>query len=221
MIEIDRAGFRFGDTWIYHNYSLDVASGDIVAMLGPNGRGKTTLLKGVAGLLAPEEGTIAVNGEIGFVPQSADVSFDYSVLDMVVMGRTRHIKLFQVPDVEDFEVSRQVLAALGLTEFADRPFNRLSGGERQLVLIARALASECDLLLLDEPASALDFANQDLILKTLRSIARERKLTILFSTHYPQHALHLADKVLLMESAQRYQFGTKADMLTEENLGKL
>ena len=221
MIELKQAGFRFAETWIYRNYSLFINRGEIVAVLGPNGRGKTTLLKAVIGLLHLNEGSVSVSGEIGYVPQNASSAFSYSVLDMVVMGRARHIKLFQTPDSKDFAIARETLAALNLTELTDRPFNRLSGGERQLVLMARALASECDILVLDEPTSALDFHNQDKILGILRDIANEHDLTILFSTHYPQHALHIADKVLLMHGPDYYQFGLKSEIMSEENLRNL
>ena len=220
-IELEQAGFRFVDSWVYRNYSLTINRGEIAAILGPNGRGKTTLLKAVIGLLNLKEGSVSVSGEIGYVPQSASSAFSYSVLDMVVMGRARHIKLFRTPGGEDFAIARETLAALNLTELTDRSFNRLSGGERQLVLIARALASECDILILDEPTSALDLHNQDKILSILRDIASERGLTILFSTHYPQHALHIADKVLLMHKPDYYQFGCKSEIMSEENLQKL
>jgi len=221
MITVSDAGFRFAETWVYRDLSFTVSSGEIVAVLGPNGRGKTTLLKAITGLLSPQEGSIRVDGDVGYVPQNADVVFTYTVLDMVVMGRARHISLFGSPTASDYDIAYRALRVLGLTEFAARPFNRLSGGERQLVMIARALASECGVLILDEPASALDFHNQDVILRALRTIAEERKLTILLSTHYPQHALHLATKVLLMDDVDRFKFGPIQTTLTEAHLETL
>ena len=192
-----------------------------MAILGPNGRGKTTLLKSIVGIYTPDEGKISVGGAFGYVPQNNDTPFAYKVLDMVVMGRARHIKYFRVPDTNDFSIARQSCQLLGISDLVDRPFNQLSGGERQLVLIARALASECQVLVLDEPASALDFQNQNTILSTLAKVAKERNLAILISTHFPQHALHLADSVLLMHSAEDYQIGSVNDVLTEENLHQL
>lgn len=221
MIEVRGAAFRYSDEWIFRDHSFRVEAGEIVAILGPNGRGKTTLLKAVTGLLDLEQGEVRVDGEIGYVPQNAQTAFPYSVLDMVVMGRARHVGLFSVPGKRDFEIAHQMISHLGLRPFEDRPFNRLSGGERQLVLIARALASECDALILDEPASALDFRNQDIILRTLRDVAKNQGLTVLLTTHYPQHAIHLADKALLMHSADRYQFGTTDEIMSDANLERL
>ncbi len=220
-IELRQAGFRFAESWIYRHYSFAVETGEIVAILGPNGRGKTTLLKAMIGLLPLAEGSVEIAGEVGYVPQHATTAFDYSALDIVVMGRARHVKLFQVPTAEDFAIAQHALASLNLSALSERPFNQLSGGERQLVLIARALASECEILILDEPTSALDFHNQDKILQILTHIVRERGLTVLFSTHYPQHALHLADKVLLMHSPEHYQFGPTSDIMSEQNLQAL
>ena len=194
----------------------------MVAILGPNGRGKTTLLKAVVGLLKPEEGTVRVKGRIGYVPQRAEVAFAYKAIDMVVMGRARQVGMFRSPTRDDFKKSsRTALDQLGLGDYAERSFDRLSGGERQLVLIARALASDCDLLVLDEPASALDFRNQDVILSTLRSIASENRLTVLLTTHFPQHAMHLANKVLLMHSVDQHLWGQASEMLTERHLETL
>lgn len=221
VIELDSAGFRFGERWIYRDVSFALARGEIAAVLGPNGRGKTTLLKTVCGLLPPLEGEVRVRGRLGYVPQSAFAAFSYSVLDIVLMGRARHVRLFRVPSAQDFEIARQAIASLGLSDMSERLFNQLSGGERQLVLIARALASECDLLVLDEPVAALDFHNQGLILETLREISLQRGLTVLMSTHYPQHALHLAHKVLLMHGPDRYQFGASDEILSETNLREL
>ncbi len=221
MIAVDQAGFRFGDRWIYRGISFEAEPGDMVAILGPNGRGKTTLLKAIVGLLKPQEGTIQVTGRIGYVPQRTEVAFAYKAIDMVVMGRASQIGVFRSPTSQDFQRAHAALDQLGLRDYAERSFDRLSGGERQLVLIARALASDCDLLILDEPASALDFRNQDTILSTLRRVAAENGLTILLTTHFPQHAMHLANKVLLMHDVDRHQWGDAKEMLTERHLEAL
>lgn len=221
MIECHNVGFRYTDDWVFRDHSFKVEQAEIVAILGPNGHGKTTLLKTITGLIQPEEGMILVDGQIGYVPQNAQTAFPYSVLDMVVMGRARHVGLFSVPGKQDYDIAHKMIARLGLQAFEDRPFDRLSGGERQLVLVARALASECDVLVLDEPASALDFQNQDIILRTLRDVAKNQGLTVLLTTHYPQHAIHLADKVLLMHSAEQFQFGATSDVMNDENLERL
>lgn len=222
MIEAASASFRYdGGRWIFRNCSFAAGRGDVLAILGPNGQGKTTLLKSVLGLLPLEEGKINIRGSTGYVPQSADPAFPYSVLDMVIMGRARHVGLFKTPGRRDFDLARLALAQMGLCGFEDRTFSSLSGGERQLVLIARALAAECSLLVLDEPASALDFKNQGVILRTLARLSKRAGLTVLFTTHFPQHAVHLADKVLLMQGAEDFQFGPASEVMTNESLGRL
>jgi len=222
MIEVAGAGFAYdAGRWIFRNCSFRVNRGDVVAILGPNGQGKTTLLKSVLGLLPLSAGTVRVQGSLGYVPQSADPAFPYSVLDMVVMGRARHIGLFGAPGREDFERARDALDRLGLAGFENREFNSLSGGERQLILIARALASECDVLILDEPASALDFRNQEIILSTIADLTAGGGLAVLFTTHYPQHAVHVAGKVLLMHGPEDFQYGPVESVMTDGNLQRL
>jgi iron complex transport system ATP-binding protein len=137
------------------------------------------------------------------------------------MGRARHLGMFAAPGKADHAAARAALQALGMLSFATRRIDQLSGGEQQLVLIARALASECDALILDEPTSALDFRNQDLILSTIRRVSRQHGLTIVFASHYPQHALHVGDKVLLMQGVGDYAFGEVETVMSEEALGRL
>lgn len=221
VIEVEEAGVAFGGTWIFRHLSFTIPRGETLAILGRNGRGKTTLLRALLGLQRWSEGGARLAGAIGYVPQSANVPFAYSVLDIVLMGRARHLGMFAVPGEPDYRAARAALDTLGMLSFAARRIDELSGGERQLVLIARALASECDVLILDEPASALDFHNQDVILSTIRQVCRNRGLTVVFASHYPQHAIHVADKALLMQDVDHYAFGAAATVMTEEALGRL
>lgn len=205
---------------VLRGYSAEVGQGRVFAVLGPNGRGKTTLLKLLLGALQPQQGEIAVNGRVAFVPQLFQVSFPYRVLDMVLMGRARHIGLFALPARRDEVAALEALDRLGLAELADHGFDELSGGQRQLVIFARALASGADILVLDEPTSALDLRNQGVVLEWIARL-RESGLTVVFTTHHPHHAHAVADDALLMFGAQDYVCGAIDTVLTEANLHRL
>ncbi|TXI04091.1 MAG: ABC transporter ATP-binding protein [Rhizobium sp.] len=210
-----------GKRWQFRELDLDIRAGEITAILGPNGRGKSTLLRVLSGLLKPSSGGVFLNPRTGFVPQEYSGSFPYTVLDVVLMGRARHIGLFQTPRKIDVEKAIEALGLTGMTDYAQRNIEALSGGERQLVLIARALAGENAVLLLDEPASALDLRNQDIVLSLLATLADRQGLAIAFTTHQPNHAVAVADKVLLMLDRARTVFGAADDVMTEENLEAL
>jgi len=190
MIEVQGLGFRYGKTWIFRDVSL----------------------------LKPATGSATLGGRLGYVAQRTEIAFSYKVIDIVVMGRAALVGMFQAPGSIDYEHARNALARLHLEHLAEKQFNLLSGGERQLVMIARALASECQVLILDEPASALDFRNQDLVLATLRVLAKDLDLSILMTTHFPQHAAHIADYSLLLQSVDESQWGLSEEMLSEEKL---
>ncbi len=204
--------------WVLRNYTGGIRRGSIFALLGPNGRGKTTLLKLLLGLLRPHEGRVTSHGSTAFVPQIFQVGFDYSVLDMVLMGRARRIGLFAQPSKHDEAAARAALGRFGIAGLAERGFHELSGGERQLVIFARALVAEADVLILDEPTSALDLRNQKLILDWMIRLAHDDGMTLMFATHHPHHALAVADDAMLMLGESDYVIGPTGAVLSELNL---
>ncbi|MDT7634571.1 MAG: iron complex transport system ATP-binding protein [Pseudonocardiales bacterium] len=221
MLEIGEVSFAFTPgQWLFRDVSLTVAPGSVVAVLGPNGRGKTTLLRCAAGLLTPSGGTVEAGGAVGYVPQAHSSAFAYRVIDMVLMGRARHLKAYASPKARDHALAAAALERVGLSHLADRPFTAISGGERQLVLIARAVASGSTVLVLDEPAAALDLRNQGQVLNLLRDLAAEG-MAILMTTHHPDHALYLADRVVLMMGPDDVRIGPADALLTDQMLSQL
>jgi len=207
--------------WIFRDCTAALERGRVLAVLGPNGAGKTTLLRLMLGIGAPREGSIERTGRVAFVPQLFQVGFDYSVLDMVLMGRARRVGLFAQPGRDDEAAALAALDRLGLAALARRPFHDLSGGQRQLVILARAEVAEADLLILDEPASALDLGNQAVILDHIARLRHDDGRTVIFTTHHPHHALAVADSVLLMRGAEAPLFGPADAVLCEETLSAL
>ncbi len=190
---------------------LQLKKGAVITLLGPNGCGKTTLLKVINGLIHPGSGKIYVDGKdmeamkpgararlIGYVSQTQRSSFPFTALDIVITGRMPHISALAQPGPGDLEKAYQALNMMGASYLADRPYTQISGGERQLVMIARALSQEPSYLLLDEPTSYLDFKNQFIVLKMISRIANEQKVTVVMTLHDPNHALMFSDEVVLM-----------------------
>jgi iron complex transport system ATP-binding protein len=205
--------------------------GEVTAILGPNGSGKTTLFQCMLGIWKFQEGEICLSGKpinnlkrteiarlLSAVPQEHDPPFPYSCLDIVLMGRTPHIGVFSSPSVRDRDLSRQAMKALGVDHLAQRPYTRVSGGERQMVLIARCLAQDAPAMLLDEPTAHLDFRNQITILKKVKSIVREKGLVALMNLHDPNMALLFSDKVLLLNHGVLVAQGRPDEVITRESL---
>ena len=200
ILEVDSLAYSYGNGPVFDNVSFSLKKGDVMCILGPNGAGKSTLIKCIAGIFKPAKGSVRIMGEdtaslgvtdiarsIGYVPQQNELVFPFSVLDFVVMGRTPHIPLFSSPDAKDMEIAREALVMVGIAGLAERTVSSLSGGQRQIVLIARALAQQPALLLLDEPTAHLDFGNQVLVLETVQKLAANG-MSILMNTHMPDHA---------------------------------
>ncbi|HEY8393387.1 MAG TPA: ABC transporter ATP-binding protein [Thermaerobacter sp.] len=197
----------YGGRTVIAGVSFQVQPGELVALLGPNGVGKSTLLRCLLGLMPLRRGEVhwseggrrlPVAGMAGYVPQVTAVPFAYSVRDVVLMGRARHVGLFALPGPRDQAAAAAALRRVGIEHLAGRPFPALSGGERQLVLIARALAAEPRLLVLDEPEAHLDLRHRLAVMDLLRRLSRDEGLAVLFSTHHPEDVLWYADRALLL-----------------------
>ncbi|MCR5345013.1 MAG: ABC transporter ATP-binding protein [Lachnospiraceae bacterium] len=209
--EVKNASFSYkNDRKIFEDVNFSVDSGDIVAILGPNGAGKTTLLKCILGILKLESGEALLDGKdvrrmqerelfkrVSYVPQAKNTTAAYTVRDTVLIGLAAELSVFKSPGEAEEERVRKVLRELNIEHLIDKKCNKISGGELQMVLIARALISEPEVLILDEPESNLDFRNQLIVLDTLTKLSK-RGIACIFNTHYPSHALQRANKAIIL-----------------------
>lgn len=203
---------------LFSPLTLHCQPGDIWAVLGANGRGKSTLLDTITGVLPALSGHITVTGGVGIVPQTFRPAFAWRVRDVVLMGRARHIALFSQPRAEDEQEVMKALAQLNSAHLADSLFHALSGGQQQLVMIARALVSASQNILLDEPCSALDLANQQTVLQLISNLAHGQSRTVMFTTHDPTHALQIASHTLLLLPGGDWLAGKTTDVVQEATL---
>jgi len=231
MIKVEKAAFCYEDgNYLFKDLSFQVKEGEMLAILGANGIGKTTFLRCMLGFLKMQSGKIFLDGKdtkelsdtefwklVSYVPQAKNIVFGYSVLNMVVMGRSQYVPFGCVPGKKDFEKGKEILKEFGLDHLAERSCNKLSGGQLQMVLIARALAKEPKVLILDEPESNLDMKNQLKVLDILDRLAHKQNLAVIVNTHFPANAMRCSDKTLLLKK-EGHLFGNTADMITQENI---
>jgi iron complex transport system ATP-binding protein len=233
-IDVRDVTFRYipGDAPALDGVTATIAAGSITAILGPNGSGKSTLMHVLLGLLQPESGTVLVAGReqsgysrrelsqtMGLVPQDEHVTFELSVFEYALLGRAPYLGLLSLPQAADRLVAQAALESVGIASLAHRPVTSLSGGEKQLATVARALAQNPDVLLLDEPTSHLDLANARRVLGVLRSLCRAGR-TILWTTHDPNAATAIASDVLLMRAGRVVAHGPVAEVMTGTLLGE-
>lgn len=222
LLEIKDAGFYYEEQkFLFRRLNFALAKGETLAILGLNGQGKSTLMFCMMGVLKLKEGEVKTQAKFAFLPQNFSVAFDYNVLDIVLMGRIREISLFSKPSKEDIKICEDALHSLEISHLKNKSFNSLSGGQKQLVLLARAIASRSEVMFLDEPTSALDLKNQDRVLTLIRNLKEQSNASIVFTTHQPNHALAVADSTLILKNDLSYVFGKSSEVLNEENLSSL
>jgi iron complex transport system ATP-binding protein len=223
----------YGDRVVGRHLDIALSTGEVLALLGPNGGGKTTLLKTMLGLLAPQAGEVRLDKRslsdyaarerarlIAYVPQSHVATFAFTVETIVLMGRTAHGDLFSRPTAADRAIAIQALERFGIAHLSERPYTMISGGERQLVLLARALAQEPRFIVLDEPTASLDFGNQGKVMSEIRKLAASGH-GVLFTTHDPNHAMRAADRAYLLRQGTRIAEGVTGAVLSRDQLEAL
>jgi iron complex transport system ATP-binding protein len=231
VLEAAGVSYAYGPRAVLHDVDLHVAAGEVVGVIGPNGSGKTTLVRLLAGLVPPDAGVVRADGRalatwrraelarrIAVVPQDVTIEFPFTALEVVLMGRAPYLGPLGFPTTHDLTVARAAMERLDVATLDDRPLDRLSGGERQRVLLARALAQEPDVLLLDEPTTHLDLRHQAGVHDVVRALARERGVGTITVLHDLNLAAMYCDRLVLLAGGRVVAAGAPADVLTERTL---
>jgi iron complex transport system ATP-binding protein len=238
LLRADRVSFSYEATnsaaFVLRDVTAELHRGEILGILGPNGSGKTTLLRLLSGTRAPTSGEVLLEGtpldqlprraiakRIAVVPQETQLAFDYTVMEMVLMGRHPHLGMFQLEGPRDFEIARDALRATGTVALEARQFNTLSGGEKQRVVIASALAQAADVLLLDEPTASLDLGYQLEVASLLTRLNADRRVTIAVSTHDLNFAATVCSSLVMMRDGDVIAAGPTEQVLSPENIRSL
>ena len=231
MLELVNLSCGYCQRTVLGDISLNLNGGELFCLLGPNGVGKTTLFKTILGLIPARGGEIRLDGEpvarwsrrrfaqwVGYVPQAHSPPFPFKVRDVVAMGRVSHMGLFASPGRGDMDIAEDTLDTLGIASLGEAVYTEISGGERQLVLIARALAQQPKILVMDEPTSNLDYGNQLKVLAHISRIVADKGISVILTTHYPNHALLYATRVLALDRDESYIVGAPEKVITETYL---
>jgi iron complex transport system ATP-binding protein len=233
ILEIIEAEFSYsGKRKIFEDINFSLEEGDILCVLGPNGTGKSTLIKCINGLLKLSRGNIFLRNKdintmgkddlaksMGYIPQTHDSTFAFKVSDVVLLGRAPHLGLTESPGSKDLKIAQDAMESLGISHLKDKPYTEISGGERQLVLMARVLAQKPKILLLDEPTSHLDFGNQIRILEIINKLSSSG-LSVIMTSHYPDHAFISSNRVVILKNGALMAIGSPEEVVTEENMRK-
>lgn len=234
LLDIEKLNLSLDKNRILTDISLSIQEGSFTCITGPNGSGKTTLMKGIAGLLRPDSGRILLEGRdtsslsakkialsVAYVPQDTVIDFEFSAIDIVMMGRSPHIGRFSTENRRDYEIACEAMELTGTFELRDKSIKGMSGGERQRVMIARALAQQPKLLLLDEPTSSLDIHHQIELLDVLKELSKNRGMAIAAAIHDLNLAMQYSDKALLLDKGSVYAIGEPENVLSRENVSKV
>jgi iron complex transport system ATP-binding protein len=229
-LEITDLSFSYGVRPILDGVSFSAYSGDLIALLGPNGVGKSTLMRCILGFLKNYQGSILVDGNdvraltsralarlVAYIPQSSAQVFDYTALELVLMGKASQMQFFETPGKKEEEEARAVLSELGIDHLRHRGCGQISGGEYQLVLLARALLQKARILLMDEPTANLDYGNQYRVMERIARLS-QRDFTVMLSTHDPNQALLHANRALIVQKGRIFADGRPDDVMTENTL---
>lgn len=229
-IEVKNLSFSYGDRQVLKDISFKVNPSEFVSILGPNGVGKSTLFRCMLGLLSGYSGQVCIDGvdirkmsisecarHVAYIPQSCGAAFNYSVFDIVLMGSTPSLAGFRNPGKKAMERCEWALDKIGISELSDRCFHRLSGGEKQLVMIARAITQDAPMLMLDEPTASLDFGNQLRVLQQLKTLSAEG-YTIIQTTHHPEQSYMFSDRILAVQNGQLLMDGKPSEILTKDTM---
>jgi len=234
MIEVNSMSFRYHQDWVLQDISFRVEKGEFLGMIGPNGSGKSTLLKVLCRLLTPQRGEVffervplnrmdrvEIAKKIAVVPQEAHTFFPFSVMEIVLMGRSPYLGHWMFERNKDLDISRKAMEWTEVLPFSERPIDELSGGERKRVFIARALAQEPEVILLDEPTANLDIHHQTDFLNLILTLNRERGLTIIMASHDMNIASEFCNRLILLKEGRIYKIGTSEEVITQENIERV
>lgn len=239
LLSVEQVGFSYGQQQILSDISFSVDKGEAFCLLGPNGCGKTTLLDCIFGFQKLKSGHIIISGEsisetapgnlarsISYVPQSHERTFPYTVLEIVMMGRAAYTGLFSAPKRADRRIAESAIDTVGISHLKTRPYTRLSGGEGQLVMIARALAQNTPLVIMDEPTAHLDFKNELIVLETIARLVREKGISVIVATHFPNHCFFFENNaiptmVAMLKDTRFIETGPPENVLQEDKIKAL